>query len=101
MRSAPVFLSVLFLTACQTDRTDTTTFRVREGGQFEYKATAGAGRGLDDPAGERVRLGMLADWLKQNSMCPNGYSIVSRVPTKIGEGVFGPAYDVNYTGRCN
>lgn len=101
MKSAPVFLSVLFLAACQTDRTDTTTFRVREGGQFEYKAPAAAGQGLNDPAGERTRMGMLEGWLKQNSMCPNGYSIVSRTPTKVGDAVFGPVHDVNYTGRCN
>jgi hypothetical protein len=82
------------------ERKTTTTFAVIGNG-FEYKAIADADHKLDDPAAEKWRLRFLKAYLKDNDLCPTGYTIRKRSPILRQTEPGGEFYDIFYEGRCN
>lgn len=54
----------------------------------------------DVPISEKERIRWLADYLKLNNLCPNGYEITSRREVTTGNGIFGPVKAISYQGRC-
>jgi hypothetical protein len=98
---ASCLLAASLLTGCAWyARQTTTTFAVTESG-FEYKAIADADHRLDDPEGEKWRLGFLESYLEENHICPAGYTIRKRNAILRQTEPGGDFYDVFYEGRCN
>ncbi|HEX3883933.1 MAG TPA: hypothetical protein VHW66_14840 [Stellaceae bacterium] len=54
----------------------------------------------DDGVAERIRRDWIADAVKTNNMCANGYVVDSRRFVPEIDGPFGNGGDIVYAGRC-
>jgi len=54
----------------------------------------------DDGVAERLRRDWIADALKENAMCPDGYVVDTRRFVPDTNGPFGNGGQILYTGRC-
>ena len=91
--------TLALLAGCQ-DRLYNSAFEATGETTFKYRGTAAADQPLESQDGERTRITQMEGWLRDNSMCPGGYVITSRIPTKKSSALLGDVYDVNYSGRC-
>jgi hypothetical protein len=82
------------------ERKTTTSFAPSAKG-FEFRALADSDHKLDDPAAEKWRLRFLKTYLKDNNICPAGYTIRKRSPILRQTEPSGDVYDIFYEGRCN
>lgn len=95
--------AVLALAACHSTarKAEETTFQpTADGFVFRARAYDSGVLGVDNPTAEAERLRWLAEYTKDNGVCPAGYAITARHPV-LKERVLGTGVmDVFYEGRC-
>lgn len=103
-RIAIVMAALLGLSGCviDLDRGAITEFEPTSSTSFKFRSDAYAlAFGVNDPKSESTRLRWLEIYLKDNSMCPKGYTITSRKPVYVmNSPLGGDTYKVYYVGRC-
>ncbi len=98
--AATAFAAFLFAGCEHADRIMETQFTPNADGTYTFRGPADVSYPIDSADGEAARLRMLAAWVKDNGVCPQGYSIVKRTPMLRNKGVFADRYDVFYTVSC-
>lgn len=99
MRTWLVFGALVLAGCAKVDKPVLTDFTPTPSG-FTYKATAGAGMAADSAKGEQWRIQMLEEYLRDNGVCPGGYTIVDRREILVTTGVLADIVDITYQGAC-
>lgn len=99
MRKIFVVLLAVMLAGCgetSGDRVLTSNFVPGSNGTWTMNTTG-------QPIGEseKDRLHWIADYMKMNHMCPNGYEITNRQQVISDKGLFGDFGNITYSGKCN
>jgi len=92
---------ILLLGGCETlDRQELTTFEPLKNNRFRYEAKAGPVYRPDTAAGERTRISWLQQYLTDNKLCPNGFTIEQRKVVLVRRAALADLYNIIYYGKC-
>ncbi len=98
MKHAVVIIATaVMLAGCSSWDRSITHFEPFADGTFRYQAFADRVYPVDSPGAEQDRMGWLGEFLRENSMCPNGFTVTERKAIMKR----GLVYDVIYYGKCN
>ena len=100
MRAA-VLLTFAALAGCAAyEKQQSTRFEPVGNSEFRFEAEAGVDRAEGSAEAEAIRRGFIADYVRDNGVCPRGYEIVERRPVLVRRALLGPVHRIFYRGRC-
>lgn len=93
--------AVLMLAGCASQDAKMNSY-VRPVGEdlYEVKLTYYVTAPADSPKYERVREGVVAEYISMNGYCPSGWTIADRTVTTRIDNMFGTAGDIFYKVQC-
>lgn len=92
--------AVLTLAGCATaEKIELTRFAPTQDG-FVFTARADARYPAGNSEAEARRMWMLESYLRDNGICPAGYTIADRREVIVTRGLLGDIVDITYQGAC-
>lgn len=100
MRAVALF-AVAALAGCAAyEKQQSTRFEPVGTSEFRFEAEAGVDRAEGSAEAEAIRRGFIADYVRDNRVCPGGYDIIERKPVIVRQALLGPVHRIYYRGRC-